>query len=237
VLSCLQVQSHVQVAIWFNPPFDLNVKTNIGKAYLSIIDNSFPEEHPLRKIFNRNTLKVSYCCTPNIKSTIDGHNKTQLQNTTERVASCNCRDKNKCPLDGECRRSGIVYQATVQSQELATDGAVTVVTEKYVGLTDTEFKKRLANHKQSFTKSNLKYATELSKYVWTLKNRNKEYIINWKILDKARAYTNKTKKCNLCVLEKYYIICHPEKSTLNQRCGLVSSCRHSSKFLLNNHPT
>ena len=118
-----------------------------------------------------------------------------------------------------------------------TDGTTKDVTETYVGLTDTEFKQRLANHKQSFSKNTLKNATELSKYVWTLKDKSTDYRINWRILDKARSYSNRTKRCNLCILEKYYIVCHPDKATLNQKCGLINSCRHFSKFLLANHPT
>ncbi len=109
--------------------------------------------------------------------------------------------------------------------------------EYYVGLTDNQFKIRLANHKQSFGKSNLKNSTELSKYVWSLKSRNIEHSITWKVIGRATAYNNKTKKCNLCTLEKYFIICHPDKATLNQKCGIVTNCRHASKFILANHPT
>ena len=40
--------------IWFNPPFSLNVKINIGKEFLKLIDVAFPVGNPLRKNFNRN---------------------------------------------------------------------------------------------------------------------------------------------------------------------------------------
>ena len=60
---------------WYNPPFSKNVKTNIGQSFLKIIDEEFSTSNPLHKIFNRNTLKISYCCMPNIKQTLDGHNK------------------------------------------------------------------------------------------------------------------------------------------------------------------
>ena len=42
---------------WFNPPFSLNVKSNIGKNFLKIVDECFPNSHILHKICNRNTLK------------------------------------------------------------------------------------------------------------------------------------------------------------------------------------
>ena len=39
-------------------------------------------------------------------------------------------------------------------------------------------------------------------------------------------------KCNLCTLEKYYIIYHPNMCTLNSRSELISTCRHSRKFTM-----
>ena len=54
----------------------------------------------------------------------------------------------------------MVYQATV-----TTDGA----TESYVGLA-TNFKERYWNHKSSFRLRNKRNETELSKYIWTLKD-------------------------------------------------------------------
>ena len=38
---------------YFNPPFSKNVKTNIGKQFLSLIDKHFPLSQPLRQIMNR----------------------------------------------------------------------------------------------------------------------------------------------------------------------------------------
>ena len=46
--------------IWFNPPWSANCETKIGAKFLNIVDTCFPPTHPLHKIFNRNTLKVSY---------------------------------------------------------------------------------------------------------------------------------------------------------------------------------
>ena len=62
---------------WYNPPFSKNVATNVGQSFLRIIDEKFPAKHPLLKIFNHNTVKVSYSCMPNIKQTIDRHNKSK----------------------------------------------------------------------------------------------------------------------------------------------------------------
>ena len=50
-------QNHRRNIIWYNPPFSKNVSTNIGQTFLRIIDDEFPANHCLRKIFNRNTVK------------------------------------------------------------------------------------------------------------------------------------------------------------------------------------
>ena len=51
---------------------------------------------------------------------------------------------------------------------------------------------------------------------------------------RANSYSNIGKKCNLCIMEKYFIICKPETCTLNKRNELASACRHASKFLIKN---
>ena len=45
--------------IWFNPPYSLNVNTNIGKAFRKLVRKHFPRSHKLSKIFNLNTIKIS----------------------------------------------------------------------------------------------------------------------------------------------------------------------------------
>ena len=47
--------------IWYNPPFDLQVKTNTGKNFFQLLHRNFPPHHRLHKIINRNTVKISYC--------------------------------------------------------------------------------------------------------------------------------------------------------------------------------
>ena len=61
-----------------------------------------------------------------------------------------------------------MYQASVTSSE---------GTEHYVGHTDTDFKARFANHKQSLKTEKYSNQTELSKYVWRLKKAKTEYKI------------------------------------------------------------
>ena len=211
---------------WFNPPFDAGVKTNIGKEFYNILLHSFPPHHKLHKIFNKNTVKLSYSCMPNFKTILDNANQKKMtnqeQNKTPDVKKCNCRDKISCPLQNKCLEKNVIYQATVTTKERE---------ETYVGMTENAFKTRYGNHKQSFNNPKYKNQTELSKYIWYLKDTNKDFNITWKVLHSAAPYSNCTKRCNLCVSEKWIILCKPKLATLNSRISLVDSCPHKAKFL------
>ena len=89
--------------IWFNPPFNMNVKTNVAAMFLKLIDKHFPLGSPLRKYFNRSTVKVSYSTTKNMKAHLDKHNRQVLKPKLDATgpSGCNCRNvrKEPCPLD------------------------------------------------------------------------------------------------------------------------------------------
>ena len=104
--------------IWFNPPFSKNVRTNVGRNFLNLIDKHFPASNPLHKIFNRNSVKVSNSCMDNCKSVISKHNfGTLLKNKSVVVAStkdnCNCIESTECPLNNNCLTKSVVYKAEV----------------------------------------------------------------------------------------------------------------------------
>ena len=61
--------------IQFNPPFSTNVKTNIGKIFFKLLRKHFPKTNKLYKIFNKNTVKISYSCMRNMGSIISAHNQ------------------------------------------------------------------------------------------------------------------------------------------------------------------
>ena len=217
--------------LWHNPPFSKNVSTNIGHRFLSLVDKHFHKDHKLRKIFNCNTIKISYSCMSNTKRIIDNHNKRILKsseltaNTGKDNKTCNCRQKNTCPLNGNCLQSSVVYQATVTRQD-------NNITETYVGLTENDFKTRYRHQTASFRHAKHRNSTELSKYIWTLKDNNINFFILWRILSSSLPYKSSNKRCNLCLKEKFLIICRPELLSLNKRNELVSSCRHRNKALL-----
>ena len=188
-------------------------------------------------MFNRNTIKISYSCMNNTKQIIDNHNKRILKSSehndtptskTKDNKTCNCRQKDACPLDGNCLQPSVIYQATVTSKDNPTP-------ETYIGLTENEFKTRYRNHIASFRHTRSRNSTELSKHIWNLKDNNIDYSISWRILSSTKAYNSASKRCNLCLKEKLLIICRPDISTLNKRNELVSSCRHRNKALLRNN--
>ena len=100
---------------WFNPPFSQTIETNISRKFLLLVDKHFPPDHQLRKIFNRNTLKVSPSCMPNIDSSIKSHNNQLLKSETEDKRTCSCRKNDICPVEGHCLEEGIIYEATIKS--------------------------------------------------------------------------------------------------------------------------
>ena len=209
--------------MWFNPPFNSTVKNNIGKDFLNLIDECFPPTHPLNKVLNRKNVKVSYSTTPNIEQIISGKNAKVLKTTQKEIRTCNCPKNKECPLDKKCLESSIIYQATVTqpNKEVKT----------YIGLTSTDFKARLGNHKQSFVNPDSNQ-TSLSKYILDLKSNGIEPTVNWKLVDRGKKYSPVTGVCQLCTKEAYYIIFKPEMAELNSRSEIFSACRHKKSALL-----
>ena len=105
----------------------------------------------------------------------------------------------------------------------------------YAGLTENSFKTRYNAHTNSFRQQNKRHSTTLSQYVWTLKDQGISYNIKWRVLAKGSPYAPSAKSCNLCLKEKYIIICKPHLATLNVRNELASACRHRRKYLLYNY--
>ena len=216
---------------WFNAPYSANVETSIGKLFFKLIDKCFPKSNTLHKIINRNTIKLSYSCMPNIEQIISGHNKNILNrdgNENREPKMCNCRKPTECPLDNKCLTKSIIYQAEANKKSNNTK-------ETYVGLTDNTFKTRFTKHKFSFNNKKDRKSTKLSDYIWKLKEENEDFDIKWNILSgPLKSYSPESKYCNLCNEEKFYIISQPNLGSLNERNELTFICRHRRKHLLCN---
>ena len=102
--------------IWFNPPYSKLLKTNIGKYFFRLLNKHFPPGHKLYKVFNNNTLKLSYSCMSNLKAKIDGHNKKILKTTPPpKTKLCNCLKKEKWTMRGACLTENLLYYARISS--------------------------------------------------------------------------------------------------------------------------
>lgn len=211
--------------IWFNPPFSKSVKTNIAQNFLQLLDKHFPPTSPLHKLFNRNTVKVSYSCMPNMKNVISRHNKQILSKpaTNKTQDNCNCRKPNECPLNKNCLARNIVYKAEVTSLD---DGQ----TKEYIGMTATTFKERYGNHKKSLKNVRYEKETELSSYIWKLKRSDRDFSIKWSIMKRAGAYSSGGRRCNLCIEEKLCLMDADGHKLLNKRSEIFAKCRHREKF-------
>ena len=168
---------------------------------------------------------------PNVASIIKSHNKkaSSKEEGQQRnaIKSCNCRKNNPCPVQGKCLTPSVIYKAEVKAAD--EDNS-----KLYIGLTELPFKSRYYDHQQSFRDAKHKYSTELSRHVWEVKQKKKEPIITWYIAGKARPYDNETKRCDLCLTEKLFIINSDKGRLLNRRSKLISICRHQNKFNLAN---
>ena len=210
--------------IWFNPPYCLSVKTNVGRIFLKFIKKHFHKRNSLNKIFNKNTVKVSYSSIGNISSIISAHKNNILKPVSNTKYGCNCRSKESCPLQNKCLTPKIVYRADVKN--LIND-------EKkfYLGVTETPFKERFGNHTRDFKHPKYRNSTELSKYVWEFKDAHiTSYWMEhcYKSVIKSTIFF-----CKLCLSQKFFII-KPlnDPNLLNKKSELGNTCHHQSKLLL-----
>jgi hypothetical protein len=144
------------------------------------------------------------------KQNIDGHNKTKLSHQVK----LNCPTKKsaiaKNQVNAPCHK--FVYQNLLSIPNHSKN--IWQAPHSNICWTDKdEFKTRYTNHKTSFNNYEKRHSTELCKYIWNLKNNNISFSIRWKILKRAKSYCNASKRCNLCIWEKYFIICKPNVAT------------------------
>ena len=208
--------------IWFNPPFSKSVVTNIGRKFLVLVRKHFKPGSTLYSVCNKNTIKLSYSCTKNMRTILQAHNRKVLCCSNEPIeAPCNCRKKDQCPVQGSCQKP-VVYKATIK-----VDGKDKV----YIGSTNN-FKTRYSGHKNSFKCESNKNATALSTLVWN-KKLNPNPNIKWEILRVVPPYRPGQLNCELCLAEKQEIASHAnDPDCLNKRSELAQACRHRARFKL-----
>ena len=127
---------------------------------------------------------------------------------------CNCRNKNNCPLNGDYQENFLVYNATITTEN---DSHV------YYGLCKDEFKVRYNKYTKSFSGRKYENETELSKYVWMLKDSNKDNKVVWCIIPRGHPYKSGSGRCALFLTEKSAITKANPGGLLNNRTELMSS--------------
>ena len=73
-------------------------------------------------------------------------------------------------------------------------------------MNDLLLKKDMVIIKKSFKHQKYSTETALSGHVWKLKERNLESSVQFEVVDRAQPYSPVSGVCNLCTLEKYYIL-------------------------------
>ena len=169
---------------------------------------------------------MSYCCTQNVASIIKSHNKKLIITSIKNTMSCNCRKKHECLLNGKCRADNIVYKCVVSVHRYPN--------KVYL---EGDFKQCFYNHQVSFNNEVHSTDTTLSIYVWEVKRKLK-IISSLKryIIKSVPAYSNISKKCQLCLQEKFEILNYPNPNELlYKRSEIIWKCCHVNKFLLSNY--
>ena len=119
---------------WFNPPYSMNVATNVGRTFLKLVNKNFLAGHQFNVLFNKNNMKVIYGCMDNMAQVIKRHNNKILYNNHPRnEEACQSRNQNECPLIGSCGKKSLVYQATITSHN-------NTVKKNYIGMTEARSK-------------------------------------------------------------------------------------------------
>ena len=131
---------------------------------------------------------------------IKSHNKKVINKNIKETKSCNCRVKSERPLNGQCQVADIIYKCTVLSPDKPN--------KAQLGITEGDFKKGYYNHRKSFNNEGSANDNTLSKYIWKLKvtSNSSPTPVLWSIAKKIPLYSNTSKKCRLCLHEKFEII-------------------------------
>ena len=134
---------------------------------------------------------------------------------------CSYRPKSKSPMNGECLTQCLVYKAT------STTSSNSIA---YQGTSERRFKTWYNNHTKYFRHLQCMNETELSKHVWNLKDHGLDNNPLWEIHKKVSPYQCDSKRCGLCLSEKYSIIFADPYTLLNKKTELISKCHHRNKF-------
>ena len=120
----------------------------------------------------------------NVSQIIKKHNKRVTKTNERSIAPCNCRDRNNCPMNRNCRVENVVYKCVVSATENSE-------VQVYIGIAEGDWKQRYYNHTLSFRNQKRKNNTALSTFFWELKKSTKEIPkLTWSVLKVVPGYSN-----------------------------------------------
>ena len=120
-----------------------------------LLHTAFPPPNPLHKLFNRQTVKLSYRCMPNMAQKISRHNAKVLKD---------------CQPSNQWVTAVTMGKSTAQFKESATDKETSLgKTEMYYGLSSRTLKQRHNEHLNDSKKPDNRIKTKPSSHIWNLK--------------------------------------------------------------------
>ena len=136
----------------------------MGRMFGYIIVKHFFKSHILHNIFNKNAIRLIYCCSANMMQFIKMHYPKMLNNKNKkRHLLSNCRYKNKCPFDGKCLMKNVIYRVIVK-----IDNGTNMI---YIGTTEQLWKQGFCNPKTMFNKWYYANSITLSKFICEYKKK------------------------------------------------------------------
>ena len=101
-------------------------------------------------------------------------------------------------------------------------------------MTGRAFKDRWQEHKYDIKNVSGKEKTRLSTHIWEMKDRGESHDIEWELIDRASTFNPTTKKCLVCLKEKFHIMYSKDPHLLNKRQEVYSTCRNMAPKRLSN---
>ena len=120
-----------------------------------------------------------------------------------------------------CELVGLYIQKSIKNIDFTSEGQYRDDVLAVIRYTSVSLK--------SFNNKLYRNETELSKYLWKLKEKEVEHTINWRKLRQSNTCLTRSGLCNACLEEKVEILLSQARpSTQLNRKFEVSTCRHMS---------
>ena len=107
----------------------------------------------------------------------------------------------------------------------------------YLGVAEDDWKQRIYCHKKWIKNKSYRNDTTLSSSLLDLKEKHNVFpTLTWSFGKSVPGYSNISKRCLLCLIEKVLIATYenPEEM-LNKKSKLMAKCHHNNKLLLSNY--